>query len=423
LLSAFGDRTFLREAAIAGTWRMGNSNARFESSSVTTIDDLCDRHEYPIELRAVLTSLVESARREIDGLKALVLTGSIATGDFVWRGDADGARLLSDIDVIAFAERAGPRPAFSAAVRKLEHGQTSELFHIDVVISSMSAMRRLQHSYQFVEARLSGVAPIGRETLESFPRHFDPRGVRQSFFDNIRKGVLSWPGPEDHDDEAYRLALARMILDLPILAFSEGGRCIPGHAARVDEFLALEETHPLADHSTRRAASTALRMRQRGDVPLGDLSDLVPEVIDRLFNFLDRKGPAGAADEQLARRIGRLLPPRRPRRLAGELRAALRDTGLWWKDPGWWLRRKEAMAGAALIGLLRFALSGASGSPEPGITALLRAYTGGRAPTGEGPIFLDEARRIYWEGRCRLYPSEEDMRAPCSRFPHPEELD
>jgi hypothetical protein len=125
----------------------------------------------------------------------------------------------------------------------------------------------------------------------------------------------------------------------------------------------------------------------------------------------------------LARRIERLLPPRRLRRLAGEFRSALRDTGLWWRDPGWWLRRKEAVAGAALIGLLRFALSGTSGDPAPGVTPLLCAYTGGRVPTGEGPSYLDEARRIYWEARCRLYPSEEHTRAPYSRFPHPEGLD
>jgi hypothetical protein len=373
---------------------------------VTGLGDLCERHGYPRALRDVLEALVGSARTEIPGLCALVLSGSVATGDFVWRGGGSSVRLLSDIDVFAFAQRGGPRPGFSVAVERLERSQASALFHIDVSISPVSALRKLPRRFQFVEAGLAGVAPIGAEVLASFPRHFDPRAARQSFFGNVWKGILCWPGPAAREDETYRLALARMILDLPILAFSERGRCIPGHTARAEAFLALDESHPLVGATTRRAVDLALRMRRSGDVARRDLEDLVPVVVDALLDFLDGGGPTGSADWALARRIGRLLPPRTPRRLAGELRAVLRDPGMLWRDPGWWSRRKEAAGGAALVGLLRFALDGAVGPPPTGLSPLLRAFTGGGAPDGEGAAYLAEACRLYWEGRCRLYPSD-----------------
>ncbi|MFQ5418684.1 MAG: hypothetical protein ACE5FL_16780, partial [Myxococcota bacterium] len=302
---------------------------------MTGIDALCDRHGYPAAVRDLLDALVESAHAHIPGLRALVLSGSVATGDFVWRGEGSGARLLSDIDAFAFAARSGPVAAFSRAVEKLEASQVSPLFHIDVSISAVSALRRLPRRFQFVEARLAGAAPVGPDVLEAFPEHFDRRAGRQSVFGNPWAVVRCWR----EDEEAHRLALARMILDLPLIAFSEAGRCIPGHAARVDAFLALGADHPLATPQTRDAVTLALRMRRRGDVPLEALEVSAPQGIDALFGFLDGGGPPGPADRRLAARIAKLLPPRTPRRLVGELRSALTAPR---PDPGWWLRRKEA---------------------------------------------------------------------------------
>lgn len=371
------------------------------------VQELCQRYGYPNALHQVLDELVEAARSEIPGLRALVLSGSVATGDFVWRTGPSGedARLLSDIDVLAFAERGGPRPGFSTSVARLERRSASPLFHIDVAISPVSALRRLPRRYQFVEAGIAGAAPIGPDVLESFPDRFDAGEARQSFVGNTWKGVESWVAT-DGDDETYRLALARMLLDLPILAFAEENRCLPGHATRADAFAKLGDGHPLARPELKRAVALAVEMRRTGDVPRSELEPHAWPVLTAGFHFLDRAGPPEPADAALARRIHALLPPRSARRLAGELRAALRDRSLWHRDPGWWLRRKEAVGGAALIGLLRFAIDGAQGAPPPPVTALLRAFSAGREPTGEGPHYLESARRVYWEGRCRLYPSD-----------------
>jgi hypothetical protein len=365
---------------------------------LTDIDALCDRHGYPEALRALLDSLKESARAHIPGLRALVLSGSVATGDFVWRGEGSAARLLSDIDAFAFAERAGPVAAFSRAVEKLETSHASPLFHIDVSISAVSALRRLPRRFQFVEAGLAGAVLVGPEVLEAFPKRFDRRAGRQSLFGNPWMVIRNWR----EDDEVHRLALARIILDLPLIAFSEAGRCIPGHTARVDAFLGLEASHPLATPPAREAVTAALRMRSRGDVPREALEGFAPQGIDALLDFWDGSGPPGLADRRLAARIAKLLPRRTIRRLAGELRAALSAPR---PDPGWWLRRKEAVGGAALIGLLRFLRAGAAGPPPPGLSELFGAFAGGAGPTGESEAYMADARRVYREGRRRLYPS------------------
>ena len=56
------------------------------------VDALCDRHAYPDALRALLHAIVELCVAEIPGLEGLVLSGSTATGDFVWRQADDGLR-------------------------------------------------------------------------------------------------------------------------------------------------------------------------------------------------------------------------------------------------------------------------------------------------------------------------------------------
>ena len=374
---------------------------------VTQISKLCEQHAYPNRLREILEALTDAAREEIPGLQALVLSGSVATGDFVWRESNGTTRLLSDIDVMAFAERSGDCAAFSTRIEGLERAENSHLFHIDVSISHVSALKHVPERYQFVEAKHAGVAPIGPEALDSFPLDFDLRAARQSSIGNISMSVMAWVAPEAADDEGYRLSLARMILDLPILAFSEQGRCIAGHGVRVKAFLELPESHPLAVPSVRAAVEAALRMRVKGDVARRELEDGALLAIDALLEFLDGRGPAGSADAALARRIGRLLPARTPRRIAGELRSALQDSGLWLRDPGWWLRRKEAVGGAALIGLLHYAIAGMTSAPPSEVTALMGNFTAGRKPEGVGKAYLANAQRLYWEGRCRLYPSEE----------------
>jgi predicted nucleotidyltransferase len=372
---------------------------------LTVVGDLCSRHGYPAALRSILDEVVAAARAEIPGLRAIVLSGSVATGDFVWRDVGGAVRLLSDIDVFVFAGRSGPHASFSQVLRELERRHPSPLFEIDVSISGASTLRHLPERYQFVEARLAAVAPVGEEVLALFPERFDPRAARQSFFGNVRKGVLNWPEMAASDDELYRLALARMILDLPILAFSESGRCIPGHAARAEAFRELPDQHPLAQPDLVRAVNCALRMRQWGDVSREGLEADALRVIDALFDFLDGAGPVGEADALLARRIGRLLPPRPLRRLAGEFRAAVLTPRLLLRDPLWWLRRKEAAGGAALLGLFRFALTGANGSPPPGIAPLLQAWSGGESTEGVGEAFLADARRVYRAGHRRLFPA------------------
>jgi hypothetical protein len=366
--------------------------------------EVCRRFGYPALLEEVLSTLAEASRRAFPDLRSLVLSGSTCTGDFVWRSDGSKTRLLSDIDAFLFVDgRPHPRPEFQAVVERLERAQASPLFHIDVSISRSSALRRLPRQYQMVESGLSGIVLAGRDVLPSFPRQFDSRGPHESFFWNLWKGILAWPGAGGGSEEIYLLALARLILDAPLLAFSEGGMCIPGHRARAEAFLELGEGHRLADEQTRRAVRLALQVRERGDVRREQIEPLVLPLIDRVLDYLDGgAAPPRDPSPELVRRIRRLLPPRSPRRLLGELRSVVQSPHGLGRDAAWLLRRKEAVGGAALLGLLAFVLGGAEGRPPPGIAERLGEFTGGIVPTGEGGQFVVESRRVYWNGCCRL---------------------
>jgi hypothetical protein len=368
---------------------------------------LCRRYSYPKALEEVLSELTDRARASIPGLHSFVVSGSVATGDFAWREEPAGVRFLSDVDAFLFVDgRPGRAPEFDATVERLERTHGSPLFHIDTSISPVSALRRLPRTYQFVETGMAGVVLAGRDVLPRFPTRFEPRATRQAAIGNFWKGVLCWPDVGGGSEEVYLQSLARIVLDTPILALAAQGRCIPGHRARAEAFLGLGDDHPLVCESSRKAVALAVRARQGEEVRRAALEPLILPLIDRVFDFLDGCGPPPRdPDRALVRRIRRLLPPRTPRLLAGELRSVLRSPRGPVRDVGWLLRRKEAVGGAALLGLLAFALSGARGEPPGGITARLREFTGGSAPSGSGRAFLTEARRVYWAGCCRLYPS------------------
>ena len=84
-----------------------------------TPSDLCREHGYPNELEKALTGLVEVARECFPGLLSVVLSGSVATGDFLTRPRSGGSELLSDVDgfVYASAPAAGTKRFYSSLAR------------------------------------------------------------------------------------------------------------------------------------------------------------------------------------------------------------------------------------------------------------------------------------------------------------------
>jgi len=372
--------------------------------------ELCDRFGYPTELSEILDEVVDLARSHLGNVQSIVLSPSTSTGDFLWKRTDSGTHLLSDVDGFIFVEGA-PRDlsGFREALDSLTRGVGGPEFHLDLSISSANTIDRLPQTYQFVETGLAGFVLSGKSPLERFPRKFDPRASRQAFLLNLFK-------PLRHEfllasQGGLAQAAARLILDIPTLAASERGECIAGHRGRarwfLDERPGILGTSPLITEAVE--AAEAARQAPPGNLAV--LRAIVYPAILEAASLLDGRGPLHEnPGKETVMRLAAWLPPRSVRRVSGELRTALQRPTHPTADLRWLLNRKEALAGAALLGVFGHLARGAAGTPPNGIGLRLLEFS--RRPSthldstkGDERGFIRSVCEVYSEGLLELYPS------------------
>ena len=370
--------------------------------------DLCDRFGYPEELVGILEGVVEIALEHLGDVRSIVLSPSISTGDFLWNQFDPDQHLLSDVDGFIYLDgRVPDSSAYDAAIGRLTEGVGGSMFHIDLALNSARVLGHLPETYQFVETGLAGFVLYGEPVLDRFPKKFDPRASRQAFLINLFKPL----GQAFLLDEPSGVAqaAARLILDIPILAASEQGRCIVGHSARARWFLDARPTPMGQDQTIRAAVEAARDARESRRGSSATLEPLLHAAIPRVVSLLDGRGEFSSdPDRELVERLSSWLPPRTPRRLIGEGRTLLRRPTGPLEDLRWLIHRKEASAGAALLGLFAYLASGADGRPPSGIRARLQEFARRDCSDNEGLAFVRSACHVYSEGLFELYPSLHD---------------
>lgn len=367
--------------------------------------ELCGRHGYPPELAELLEEVVRLALAHLGDVESIVLSPSVSTGDFLWRRVDGEVRLLSDVDGFLFVN--GSKfdiEGYTAAVRRATVDVGGSMFHVDLAVSPARALDRLPETYQFVETGQAGFVLYGEPVLSRFPRRFDPRASRQAFLLNLWKPLrYAFLAP---DADALAQSAARLLLDIPILACSERGECIPGHRARAEWFLS-QRPKPLGDDELiRRAVAAAQSAREAPPGTADTLEPLLQPALMRTVALLDDRGAFPAdPDPAAVRRLASWLPRRTARRLAGECRAVARRPTDPLSDLGWLRARKEASAGAALLALYTYVAAGAQGPPAEGLRARLSEFARRPCADGEGDDFVRSACALYEGALYELYPS------------------
>ena len=378
------------------------------------VDALCTRHHYPEALRSVLAAVADACRDAYPGLVSLVVTGSAATGDYVFRDEATGTRLVSDLDLMLFADAKGARPGrLREAIAAATAAHPSPLFDVDIAVSSPSALDDVPARFQMVEARQAGVVLAGDDVLDRFPTQFDPNAAIASFYNNLSKPFLWWMPRGGGFDLEYQQMVARLFLDVPLLVCARNRECIAGHRARGEAYLAEASREGLHAEAFRRRVEWALQARRAPTEERDGLERDVASFAGELIAALDAGPPPEVFDAALATRLAKPLPPRTPRRVAGELRTIVREPRSPLRDLSWWWDRKESRAAAALLGLLDHlaAIEGeASGFDPPRevleqLAAFARTAKIERASGEAGPAFLFRCKRIYRDGWEALFPS------------------
>jgi len=367
--------------------------------------DLAEQYGYPDELTDILEEVVEIALEHLGDVVSIVLSPSTSTGDFLWNRVDSNVQLMSDVDGFIYVDgKIGDPSSYDSAIRRLTKDVGGPMFHIDLAVNPARALNHLPNTFQFAETGLAGFILYGEPVLDQFPTEFDPRSSRQAFLLNLFKPFRhSFLAPNQN---GVAQAMARLILDIPILAASEQGKCIAGHRARARWF--LDEAPPPFGHdqAIRTAVIAARDARESPPGSVGILEPLLHEAIPRAMKLLDGLGEF-PADPDLAsvERLASWLPPRSPRRFVGECRALLQRRSTPSADLRWLLNRKEASAGAALLGLFLYLESGATGPPPAGIRARLSEFSRRECSDRDGLAFIRFACEIYSEGLFDLYPS------------------
>ncbi len=366
---------------------------------MSRVTQLCERYEYPEELGILLGEIARIARDVFGDLEGIVLTPSVSSGDFLWTRKDGEVRLLSDVDGFVFARATNQQIVrFRQAIALLARGRGGPLFKIDLSINRPSEVGRMPETFQMVETRLAGFELAGAGLLGRFPTRFDPRASRQALLLNLWKPLAS------DEPGRWEQSTARLLLDIPLLATSEQGVCRPGHRARAEWFLNDRPGRLGASSLLRQAVEVALaaRLDPPGDRALLAAS-LVP-AIEETLALIDGGGPPPhEPDAAFVTRLASWLPPRSPRRGLGELRTLLRRPSSPPTDLRWWIRRKEAMGGAALWGLLQIAQCGRS--PNQGTAQWLAAYARRSTLDPHAADFVVRALEQYRRGLVELYPS------------------
>jgi hypothetical protein len=235
-------------------------------------------------------------------LFSLIIFGSLCTGDFVWSGECGRTRFWSDIDAIALVRGRSRSRHFERDLNRLatDGEWASALFNIDISVCSVDELANLPNTFQAAEIRHAGFVLDGVDARGYFPAAFEPQFVRQAFLFNLWKGVLFRPDRATGEARRlYLLALARQTLDLPTLAFGEEGRCIFGHNRRVETFLDLSPTHPLATELARECVLLAMNVRCGQEAEPEKLAGHQFELATTAISFLDHQVPPPHAPDRL----------------------------------------------------------------------------------------------------------------------------
>ncbi len=374
------------------------------------VRELCDRHGYPDLLRDALLEMIEVAGRCVPGLHSILLSGSLSTGDFLWRerpdqGAGPAVELLSDIDGFVFADLQDSDPrALAAGMREIEARTHSTLFHIDLSLSPTSALQRLAASYQMAESRQAGFVLTGADIREHFPEHFDPAASRQAFLVNLWKPIPTWKNRDGEGEMHFALAASRLMMDIATLALSEAGTCLPGHQARAREFLAH---HPWSqDPVLGDALEVAAEARRHPPGDASRLEALLVPAVNRLVEKIDGLGPPTATPgPALVRRLEAWLPTRTLRRRLGEVRTLLHRPSRPDRDLLWLLSRKEAIAGACLLRWLAWLSEGGEGSPPRETLSLLSRFGREQELSGDDALCHQRAVKAYQQAWREYSPS------------------
>lgn len=371
------------------------------------VKQICEQHGYPFEIAALLEDVCRLTQEKVSNVRSLMLSGSVATGDLVYRRDANGLKIFSDLDLLVFADTPKIAEDFTLRVSELESRFHTNLFHIDLPINPMRALRRIAPSYQMVELRKVNSVLWGKDFRSLFPSQADVRFSRQSLLLNLWKAILYWPDGNPERYECFQWILARLILDVPLLVFSELQNVIAGHFARAQAFCELTATvHPLATSAIQTAVMRAAAMRRAGAVEGADLWPDFLTVLDIVLCYLN----LGSLQDPVsinarAARLKKLLPQRSLRRIGGEFRAVLHGHGSALQRGVWWLGRKEVWAGLSALEMIAWLARGESRAALDKVETCLTQFCGRDFHFDEVVLPVRQFRTVYWEGQLRMYPS------------------
>ena len=363
---------------------------------------LCETYDYPTELGELLDEIVALALETFDELVGIVLSPSISTGEFLWKRVSERVHFLSDVDGFVFANATDFQSTrFKQGLARLAHGRGGPLFKLDFSVIRSAALDAMTESFQMVETRMRGFELAGSQLLERFPDRFDPRASRQAFLLNLWKPLAT------SDADTWVQNAVRLLLDIPLLASSEEGICRPGHRARAEWFLEDRPGRLGSDPAIHRAVEAALAARLAPPGSRDLIEPLLLPAMEATIAALDAGPPPPTRpNASLISRFTSWLPPRSPRRIAGEFRTLVRRPGQPLKDLLWWKRRKEAVGGGALWGLFQI-LHGAE-NPNQQTADWLAAFAR-RSPIDPGDeAFISLARDQYRSGLVELYPKLEE---------------
>lgn len=366
---------------------------------------ICEHYGYPLEVETLLDEVCRILQQCVPGLRSILLSGSVATGDLVYRHTQTGFKIFSDLDLLAFADAIPIASDLEVRLRSLEKQFETELFHIDLSMSTKKWLRR-DPLYQMAELRQVDSLLFGEDCRGNFPLRVDVGFTRQSLLMNLWKVVLYWPDGQAYRRECFQWVLARLILDIPLLVFSERQHVLPGHFARAQAFCALTpDMHPLARPSIQKVVGYVAAARRNGVLGDCDLWPSFLESLDTVLCYLKvGVNDAELGVEQRAHNIERLLPRRSLRRLGGELRSACQHDGKCMQRWSWWLRRKEAWACASAIEMIA-CLAQPSAERYQRVAHCLSQFRGQTREIDPDQQLTIQFRWLYWDALVHLYPS------------------
>lgn len=368
---------------------------------------VCERYAYPSEIEDLLAELCTAIQSHIPRVRSILLSGSIATGDLVYRKTSSSLKIFSDLDLLIFTESPTESKNFRDRLCEMEERFRTPLFHIDLAINGMNVLRRIAPSYQMAELRQVDSVLLGEDLRAYFPFRAAPRLSKQALILNLWKALLYWPDGDPSRQECFQWTLARLILDVPLLVFSELQHVIPGHQARAQAFCQLTPAqHPLATPLVQAAVARASAVRRAGVIEGIDLWPDFMETLDASLCHLDLGSlREPIASEVRAARFEKLLPARSWRRVAGELRAAMRSDATWSERWVWWSRRKEAWAGVAVIEALVLLADPLRHGMHSRVEFCLSRFCGTPIDFSAALALTHQFRVAYWKGLTTLHPS------------------